>query len=217
MMVPDWKLERYLRNALSEKEMRELRALEKSDDIFRARVVDSRQSDKEILAQYPFESLEGRLTGKGFAEGRSLNFLWLKVACAAVFAVAVISFMYLGFGSVALQTPQGTQEGVEVALGVQDQGTRIKGMDVRMELWKKTASGVVQLENLSNAREGDEVQLRYSVPQKCFGILFSMDGNGVLTVHMGSGNDAVALSPGKMTALPFAYKFDDAPYFEKFF
>ena len=28
---------------------------------------------------------------------------------------------------------------------------------------------------------------------------------------------AIELAPGKMNSLPFAYKLDDAPYFEKFF
>ena len=44
-----------------------------------------------------------------------------------------------------------------------------------------------------------------------------MDGNGALTLHMGNGVKAVELAPGKMNSLPFAYKLDDAPYFEKFF
>lgn len=44
-----------------------------------------------------------------------------------------------------------------------------------------------------------------------------MDGNGVLTVHLGNGSGSIALEPGKMVTLPFAYKLDDAPHFEKFF
>ena len=44
-----------------------------------------------------------------------------------------------------------------------------------------------------------------------------MDGNGTLTMHMAEGNKAIALEPGKMTTLPFAYKLDNAPKFEKFF
>jgi hypothetical protein len=86
-----------------------------------------------------------------------------------------------------------------------------------MEVWKKTGDSAVQMSNLGEAREGDEIQLRYAVPEKCFGMLFSMDGNGTLTMHMADGSSAVALEPGKMTTLPFAYKLDNAPKFEKFF
>ena len=48
-------------------------------------------------------------------------------------------------------------------------------------------------------------------------MLISMDGNGTITMHMGEGNKSVELEPGKMTTLPFAYKLDNAPKFEKFF
>ena len=73
------------------------------------------------------------------------------------------------------------------------------------------------MNNLDEAREGDEIQLRYAVAEKCYGLLFSMDGNGTITMHMGEGNKAIGLEPGKMTTLPFAYKLDNAPKFEKFF
>ena len=86
-----------------------------------------------------------------------------------------------------------------------------------MEVWIKTGDSAVQMQNLDAASEGDEIQLRYSVPEKCYGLLFSMDGNGVITMHMGDNNRAIALEPGKMTTLPFAYKLDNAPKFEKFF
>jgi hypothetical protein len=99
----------------------------------------------------------------------------------------------------------------------QDDGTRIKGLSPRMEVWKKTGDSAIQMMNMGEAREGDEIQLRYSVPEKCYGLLFSMDGNGTLTMHMAEGNKAIALEPGKMTTLPFAYKLDNAPKFEKFF
>jgi len=105
----------------------------------------------------------------------------------------------------------------QVALAETPSDTRIKGLDARMEVWKKTPTGIVQLQDLDEVREGDEIQLRYAVPEKCFGILFSMDGNGALTLHMGDGEKSVELAPGKMNSLPFAYKLDDAPYFEKFF
>ena len=99
----------------------------------------------------------------------------------------------------------------------QDEGTRIKGLEARIEVWKKTADSAVQMSNLDEAREGDEIQLRYLVPEKCFGMLFSMDGNGTVTMHMADDNKAIALEPGKMTTLPFAYKLDNAPKFETFY
>jgi hypothetical protein len=48
-------------------------------------------------------------------------------------------------------------------------------------------------------------------------MLFSIDGNGTVTMHMADENRAVELAPGKMTTLPFAYKLDNAPKFETFY
>jgi hypothetical protein len=156
------------------------------------------------------------------------HFTLMKFAAAAmfIFAVALVAFMAQretvvtggnadGKGN-DMAAVNGTQN-TQVAFAETQSDTRIKGLDARMEVWKKTEAGIVQLQDLDEVREGDEIQLRYAVPEKCFGLLFSMDGNGALTLHMGDGVKAIELTPGKMNSLPFAYKLDDAPYFEKFF
>lgn len=245
-MIPDWKLERFLTGDLPEKEMNEIRKLEAADAMLAQRVKMLREDNKAILNKLPFEMLAEKIdavdagtvtetavaanlgTAKenaGNAEKNAPRFSIMKFAAAAVFvlAVALVAFMAqretsvmnerVGSDVAAVGGPRNTQ----VALAETQSDTRIKGMDARMEVWKKTPAGIVQLNDLDSVGEGDEIQLRYSVPEKCFGLLFSMDGNGALTLHMGNGEKAVELAPGKMNSLPFAYKLDDAPYFEKFF
>ena len=246
MMIPDWKLERFLTGDLPEKEMNEIRKLEAADAMLAQRVKMLREDNKAILNKLPFEMLAAKIDAvdagtvtetavaanlgsakenAGNAEKNAPRFSIMKFAAAAVFvlAVALVAFMAqretsvmnerVGSDIAAVGGPQNTQ----VALAETQSDTRIKGMDARMEVWKKTPAGIVQLNDLDSVGEGDEIQLRYSVPEKCFGLLFSMDGNGALTLHMGNGEKAVELAPGKMNSLPFAYKLDDAPYFEKFF
>ena len=238
-MIPDWKLERYLTGDLPEGEMREIRELEKTDEIFAGRVKMMREDNAAILKKLPFErlsekmdSMSGRATvgsGRGAGmngAGNGVNFRLVKFAAAAALVLAVVSVALFS------QREIGPDAGTQVAGGAQVMDvamvdaseipggagdTRIKGLDARMEVWKKTGDSAVQMPNLGEAREGDEIQLRYAVPEKCFGMLFSMDGNGTLTMHMADGSSAVALEPGKMTTLPFAYKLDNAPKFEKFF
>ena len=238
-MIPDWKLERYLTGDLSEGEMREIRELEKTDEIFAGRVKMMREDNAAILKKLPFERLSekmdarelgsGRGAGRGAGmngAGNGVNFRLVKFAAAAALVLAVVSVALFS------QREIGPDAGTQVAGGAQVMDvamvdaseipggagdTRIKGLDARMEVWKKTGDSAVQMPNLGEAREGDEIQLRYAVPEKCFGMLFSMDGNGTLTMHMADGSSAVALEPGKMTTLPFAYKLDNAPKFEKFF
>ncbi|MBQ3716693.1 MAG: hypothetical protein II892_14125 [Fibrobacter sp.] len=218
-MVPDWKLERYLTGDLPDEEMRKIRNLEISDEVFAGRVRMFREDSRAILRKMPFETLSAQLEKvSSQANGRKLagsNIIKFAVAAALVLSVVTVALF-----SQKEITPSGMEQGAgtDVAM-LMDSGnsTRIKGMDSRMEAWKKTDGGIAKLEDMSDVREGDEIQLRYSVPQKCYGLLFSMDGNGAITMHMGDGDKAIALEPGKMVTLPYAYKLDDAPQFEKFF
>ena len=245
-MIPDWKLERFLTGDLPDEEMNMLRELEATDVVFASRVKMLREDNKAILNKLPFETLAGKLAGiadsaenadaagtanvAGCANAAKnvLSFGFVKFAAAAVLvlAVALVAFMAQRETIVAGGNAAGNGDDVaavngsqitQVAFAETQSDTRIKGLDARMEVWKKTDAGIVQSQDLDEVREGDEIQLRYAVPEKCFGLLFSMDGNGALTLHMGDGVKAIELTPGKMNSLPFAYKLDDAPYFEKFF
>ena len=215
--ISDFKLERYLLGELPESEMAALQKREAEDEIFAARVAEMRLQGKRFVAENPFAALEERIEAAGGVENRAVaprNTLWLKVAAALVIALGIFSAVVLNRN---VDTFDSQNASMEVAMADMDNGTRIKGMQASLEVWKKTGDSAVQMVNLGNASEGDEIQLRYRVPQKCYGMLFSMDGNGTITMHMGEGNKAIELEPGKMTTLPFAYKLDNAPKFEKFF
>jgi hypothetical protein len=229
-MIPDWKLERYLTGDLPDSEMREIREMEATDEIFAGRVKMMREDNRAILKKMPFERLSERLDamptrfGNGLkgagsnGAGNGVSFTLVKFATAAALVLAVVTVALFSQREVVSPATDGGAQVMDVAMvDFQDEGTRIKGLEARIEVWKKTADSAVQMSNLDEAREGDEIQLRYSVPEKCFGMLLSMDGNGALTMHMGSENHAVELAPGEMTTLPFAYKLDNAPKFEKFF
>ncbi|MBR2212093.1 MAG: hypothetical protein IJ896_11695 [Fibrobacter sp.] len=227
MMIPDWKLERYLTGDLPESDMREIREMEAADEIFANRVKMLREDSKAILRKLPYDRLAERLDSlpgrDTYGHGKPVNFGIVKFAAAAALVLAVVTVALFSQrsisqegGTVLANRADGAQT-MEVAMADQNDDVRIKGLSARMEVWKKTGDSAVQMENLGEAREGDEIQLRYAVAEKCYGLLFSMDGNGTITMHMGEGNKAVGLEPGKMTTLPFAYKLDNAPKFEKFF
>ena len=218
-MIPDWKLEKYLTGDLPAEEMREIREMEATDEIFANRVKMLREDNAAILKKLPFEKLSEKIammpgrSNAGAGNTVRVNFKLVKLAAAAALVLAVMTVALFSQRSLSEQNTQL----MEVAMVDQNDDVRIKGLSARMEVWKKTGDSAVQMENLGEAREGDEIQLRYAVAEKCYGLLFSMDGNGTITMHMGEGNKAVGLEPGKMTTLPFAYKLDNAPKFEKFF
>lgn len=229
-MIPDWKLERYLTGDLPESDMREIREMEAADEIFANRVKMLREDSEAILRKLPYDRLAERLDSlpgrDTYGHGKPVNFGIVKFAAAAALVLAVMTVAVFSQRSISQEggtvlannasNADGSQV-MEVAMVDQNDDVRIKGLSARMEVWKKTGDSAVQMENLGEAREGDEIQLRYAVAEKCFGLLFSMDGNGTITMHMGHENRAVELEPGKMTTLPFAYKLDNAPKFEKFF
>ena len=218
--ISGFKLERYLLGELPENEMNELKEREATDEIFAARVNQLRKQNGDILKACPFAELEDKLecatTLPHVAGSRrnGTNLLWVKMAAALVVALGIFSAVVLNRD---IAVHENGNVPMEVAMAEIDNGTRIKGLDARIEVWKKTGDSAVQMVNLDEAREGDEIQLRYAVPEKCFGMLFSLDGNGTVTMHMADGNRAIELKPGKMTTLPFAYKLDSAPKFETFY
>lgn len=216
MMIPDWKMEKYLTGDLPPREMENLKKQERENPEFAARVQILKKDGEAFLKAHPFENLNHNIQKdserwESFF-GKIWNVNWFRPALGAF---AALAFVFLGAfawlwnsSSLDISTP------LELAMA---ENVRVKGLDMQLEVWKKTSGKAVKLENLESVQEGDEVQMRYFVPKKCFGILFSMDGNGVLTIHLGNGNRAVELDAGKMRVLPFAYRLDDAPYFEKFF
>lgn len=213
MSIPDWKLEKYLTGDLPKKEMESLDALVREDEALVARIRGLKADGAEFLERRPFERLD-LPESSGLRLGRFSfgNVGWCRPAAIA-FAVLVVASL-VSFSWIRLSRSPQVSEPLELAMA---EDIRIKGADLRLEVWKKTADGAVRLENMDGAFSGDELQLRYFIPRKCFGLLLNMDGNGVLTVHLGNGNRSAELEAGKMRVLPFAYKLDDAPYFEKFF
>ena len=202
--ISDFKLERYLLGELPEVEMAALRKREAEDELFAARVKMMREEGERFLAENPFSALEDKLENDQRSVERSL---WLRVAAVLVVAFGIFSVVVLNRQTDIVNDASATS-GMDVAMADVDNGTRIKGMTAGLEVWKKMGDSAVQMVNLGEAREGDEIQLRYRVPQKCFGMLFSMDGNGTVTMHMGEGNRAVELEPGKMTTLPSGEMFE---------
>jgi hypothetical protein len=66
-------------------------------------------------------------------------------------------------------------------------------------------------------RPGEILQLRYNPGGQGYGLIASVDGAGVVTLHFPAREDAPTAIAHEATALPSAYALDDAPKFERFF
>lgn len=210
-MIPDWKIERFLQGDLPEADMMQIRTEERQDDILRARIASLKKSNQDILSQYPAKEMIPHLNSVVSAKKKIKLFIYSPMVAAAVLLVAFIPFFAPEI-SALWQSPS-TTEIVEYS----EDGTRIKGLALNLEVWKKTADSAEILVEKSFVKAGDELQLRYSVPTKCYGMIFSLDGEGKVTPLLADQGASVALDAGKVTLLPYAYKLDNAPHFEKFF
>ena len=210
-MIPDWKLERYIQGSLSELDMMQIRFEESQDEVLRARIASLKKSDEEILSQYPSEKMIPELIMKANKKNKNKIIFYFPMVAAAVILVAFIPFYTPDIASL-WQSPATTE-----IQEYSENGTRIKGLSLSLEVWKKTGDSAEKLVDKGYAKAGDELQLRYSVPTKCYGIIFSLDGNGKVTALLADQNSSVAIDAGKISLLPYAYKLDDAPLFEKFF
>jgi hypothetical protein len=232
-IIPDWKLERYLLGELPRREIEVIREMEWGDRELRGRITAMKASDAEILEKYPAEKMGRKIeSAHGGNQSRPVSVpvsgltrstrlapvnrskLWIprKVsrwavpAFVCVMAILIIPMYMISSSESSLTNASYAYE------------DRVKGMNPAIEVWRKAGESAEKLGPDAVAREGDIVQLRYVVPEFCYGALVSMDGRGVLTVHLsGESGKAVPLTPGKPTALNASYELDDAPHFEAFY
>lgn len=94
---------------------------------------------------------------------------------------------------------------------------RIKG-DPQLAIFRKEADSVRRLAPGAAVQTGDELQLSYHAAGARHGVILSVDGRGVVTLHLPESPGAsTALDRSGPIALGFAYRLDDAPGFERFF
>ncbi|MGE0546105.1 MAG: hypothetical protein AB7O24_00205 [Kofleriaceae bacterium] len=131
-------------------------------------------------------------------------------------AAAVVTAMTVGFG--VEPPPPGAQiAGNHGAAELEP--TRVKGRP-RLLAFRQTGDQPERLDQDALVHAGDVIQLRYNGGGQRFGVIASLDGAGVVTLHYPLDEqapaEATALAP-EITALPNAYALDDAPRFERFF
>jgi len=85
-------------------------------------------------------------------------------------------------------------------------------------VYRKTEDKVEILSDGDKARAGDLLQLAYVSAEESYGMIFSIDGRGLITLHFPVSKDkSTQLELNKQSSLPNAIELDDAPGFERFF
>ncbi|NVB83085.1 MAG: ActD-like protein [Kofleriaceae bacterium] len=208
--LPDWLVERI---ALDEVPAASKSRVDRADaNDIAARVAAVRADNEAELAAYPpgpaIAQIEARIArAKQRRRVRRLGLLGLTTAAAAAIVLVV------GTRHVSTDRAGGS-------LGSSDADvTRVKGA-TRLSAFRQAGDKVEKLDEDALVKGGDLIQLRYNAGGRPFGVIASVDGAGVVTLHHPVSEDAppeaTALAP-KTTSLPNAYSLDDAPEFERFF
>jgi len=199
---PDWLVERA--------------ALDEVPPASRDRITDPAQLEREVsalresntaeLASHPAAPALAQIEARVAKLARRR--LQKRLGAATILLGATAAIMF------AVHTPTPAPRTV-----VGEEGIRVKGR-ARLTAYKQVGEQAERLEQDAVVHAGDLVQLRYDGGGHTYGLIASVDGNGVVTLHYPLAEDAppeaTALA-AKPTTLPHSYSLDDAPRFERFF
>ncbi|MDR1210828.1 MAG: hypothetical protein LBK40_01210 [Spirochaetaceae bacterium] len=200
-------LERYNLGELDAEEKRQVEALLRDDGETAARLRLLRDQDREIRAAYPpekaFPASLSRAPGRrARLASRAFPVRPAALSLAACAAAALFFFLALFHGQPA------ERNGIALT-------DRVKG---GTELRVYLKPGETPLGDTAVLHAGNTVQLAYTSGKSRYGVIFSIDGRKVVTLHFPyRSGGSTALVQGKRTALEEAYTLDDAPYCEIFF
>lgn len=215
--IPDWKLERFLLGELSSEEMRAIESRMASDPDLRRRLEILEASNAEILNEHPPREMtkailnRARPAGSTPARARTNRPAYRRALVPAM-AIGTAALVFL------LVRPAGFDREGGLSVSEVPDIIRLKGMEPGIFVFKKTAGEPLRLSDGAGTRAGDVLQLAYVSTERPYGIILSIDGRGVVTLHH-PPNDAASqkLELNRRVFLENAYQLDDAPLFERFF
>jgi hypothetical protein len=217
--INDWVMERYLLKELPGDKMEEITLQLKEDPDLQKTLERLKQSNKEIFAQNPpdiiipgilnlYRAEKARTEHMTVTRTKPVLLRRLLYASPALAVVLVLFFFLLPFRS--------------GNIGKED--TRIKGeltIDMtkpHLMIYRKHKDNVQLLSSGMKANAGDLLQMAYVAGRETYGVILSIDGNGVVTLHFPDRKDqSPILEQKKKILLNNAYELDDAPGFERFF
>ncbi len=211
--LSDLQLERLALGELPAAEATTLRARMSPAD--QARLAAIATSNAEILAAHPPAAVRAEvLRRRAAATRRAPRVLWLATPLAAAAATALV----LWPGDPPIDEPSPEPAIQHTAPVLADPGTtRIKGQEPHLLVFRQEGEQAVPLREPAEARPRDRLQLSYVAAGAPYGVVLSLDGAGVVTLHFPASDTApTTLQQGGAVALEQSYELDAAPEFERF-
>jgi len=200
--VPDWLLERYALGELPADRLDALRMQIEADPALSARLRDLRNHNRAVLLQHPprivAREVERRAGVRPARKSRSAG--WFA---APAIAMAAVALFFVG--------PQDSGPDV-LSKGRPGTHSPVDAPELRIF---RADDGELTPGDVANT--GDVLGFRYHAQGRDFGALLSIDGTGIVTLHMPKAvDDSLDLEEGLVT-VDLGYELDDAPGFERFF
>ena len=210
--IPDLILERFLLEVLEPERAENIRKLVVKDKELRNRVESIKKSNLEILTRYTPEKMAAQIQEKYRQEKSKVvakrQSGWV-FSLSGLAAAAIFLFIFL-LPAVQTYLQDIWNPGSGDYIG-------IKG-NARISIYRKNQDGVELLFNNSIVYEHDLIRLSYFAANFKYGIIFSIDGRGTVTLHYPSETRAsTKIENEQEVYLDQAYELDDAPLFERFF
>lgn len=164
------------------------------------------EANEDFLRRYPPERIVPQIRERAFRDRReraakvTVGSLAFAAACAAL----------LWFLPQASSNIEGRAE---------SEMGRIKGSGPALYVFRQTAGqpSPSPLRDRAAARAGDVLQLTYVAAGEPYGAIISIDGARNVTLHWPrDAATSAALEPAREVLLPYAYRLDASPKFERF-
>lgn len=212
--ISDLQLERLALGELPAPEAAALRA--RLSELDHARLAAIATSNLEILAAHPPAAVRAEVERRRAATRSAPRLLWLATPLAAAAATALVLWPADPPIDPAIDEP--LPEPAIQTPSIPDPGTtRIKGLEPHLLVFRQEGESAVPLQEPADAQPRDRLQLSYVAAGARFGVVLSLDGAGVVTLHYpASETAATTLQQGGAVPLDRSYELDAAPEFERF-
>lgn len=199
--IPDWLVERAALDEVPAASRTRLDGVDQAE--LAARVAELHAHDRQELASHPAaaaaKQIDQNAAAARIARKRRTRFVLATVTSTVTLAIALLV--------VHARTPRP---------GGETEITRVKGA-ARLLAFRQGDRGVEKLEPDAVVKPNDTIQLRYNAGGARYGMIASVDGNAVVTLHFPATEAGSTEMAHDTTTLPDAYTLDDAPKFERFF
>lgn len=213
--ISEYYLERYILGELPEDEREEIRRLASKKPELQAALNEMKSSNRKILELYPPHTIKANLLtqlSKTSKKPHSWKITFTICSAAAALLILFLIFPVIRHKSVGLFS--GSEKEVTLVKGI----PRVNLFQTQLLVYRKIQDQVELLKDGETARAGDLLQLAYVSAEETYGIILSVDGKGLLTLHYPENRgESNKLEKNKQFLLPNAIELDNAPDFERFF